>query len=73
MPVEDGIYYIGQPGSDRQYPIHFFEFAPGASRLLAKVEGPILAGLGVSPDRKTILFTKSATTGADLMLVENFQ
>jgi hypothetical protein len=29
-------------------------------------------GLAVSPDQKTILFTKSATSGADLMMIENF-
>jgi hypothetical protein len=30
-------------------------------------------GMSVSPDRKTILFSTSATPGADLMLIENFR
>jgi Tol biopolymer transport system component len=70
---EDGIYYLGVPGPDKQYPIRFYEFAAGASRLLTKVAGPVNIGLSVSPDRKTILFSKSATSGADLMMIENFR
>jgi serine/threonine protein kinase len=72
-PVEDGIYYIGQPGPDRKYPIQFYEFATGASCLLTRVEGPLDWGLSVSPDRKTILYSKSATTGSYLMMIENFR
>ena len=30
-------------------------------------------GLSVSPDRRTILFTKTVAFGADLMMIENFQ
>ena len=67
---EDWICYIGRLGADKQYPIQFHEFSTGASRLLAKVEGPLLQHLSVSPDRRTLLFTKSATSGSDLMLIE---
>jgi serine/threonine protein kinase len=72
-PVEDGIYYVGERGPDRQYPIQFYEFSTGVSRLLTKIEGPLEAGLSVSPDRRTFLFSKSAASGADLMLIENFR
>jgi len=70
---EDGIYYIGRLGADKQFPIQFHEFSTGASRLLAEVEGPLQQHLSVSPDRRTLIFTKSATRGADLMLLENFR
>ena len=70
---EDGIYYIGRSGADKQHPIQFYEFSTDASRLLTKVESPPLPDLNVSPDRKTILFSKSATRGSDLMLIENFR
>jgi hypothetical protein len=30
-------------------------------------------GLTVSPDRKTFLFSRSAVSGSDLMLIENFR
>jgi Tol biopolymer transport system component len=70
---EDGIYYIGQQQPDRRYPIRFYKFSTGASSLLATVEGPLQQGLSVSLDRKTILFSKSAVAGADLMMIENFR
>jgi serine/threonine protein kinase len=57
VPVEDGIFYLGDPGSDRQHPIQFYNFSTGTSRLLTKVKGPLGMGLSVSPDRNTILFT----------------
>jgi Tol biopolymer transport system component/tRNA A-37 threonylcarbamoyl transferase component Bud32 len=69
--VEDGLYYIGRAGNDRQYPLQFFQFSTGTSRLLTKIEGMLGLGLTVSPDRKTFLFVKSVTSGSDLMLIEN--
>jgi hypothetical protein len=71
--VEDGVYYIGRPGNDRQHPLQFFQFSTGTSRLLTKFDGTPHLGLTVSPDRKTLLFTNSATSGSDLMLIENFR
>jgi integrase len=70
---EDGIYYIGRPQPDRQHPIQFYKFSTNTSSLLTKVGGPLQQGLSVSPDRKTILFSKNASIGADLMLIENFR
>jgi hypothetical protein len=73
IPVNDGIYYIGLRSNAGTFPLQFFEFASGASRTLAMIDGEVDLGLTVSPDRKTILITKSATSGADLMMIENFQ
>jgi Tol biopolymer transport system component len=73
VPVEDGIYYIGRPAEDRKCPLQFFQFSSQASRLLTKIEGFVSLGLSVSPDRQTILFSKSLSTGANLMMIENFQ
>jgi Tol biopolymer transport system component/tRNA A-37 threonylcarbamoyl transferase component Bud32 len=73
VPAEDGIYYIGQRGDDARYPLQFFQFSNNRSRLLTAIEGQVELGLALSPDRKTILFSKSSTTGADLMMIENFQ
>jgi serine/threonine protein kinase len=70
---EDGIYYIGRSGAVTQYPIMFYDFSTGASRLLTQVGSLPLQGLSVSPDRNNILFCKSATSGADLMMIENFR
>ena len=71
--VEDGVYYIGRPGDDRQYPLQFIQFSTGTSRLLTKIGGTPGLGLTVSPDRKTFLFATSVTSGSDLMLIENFR
>jgi hypothetical protein len=53
--------------------LQFFEFSNNTSRLLAEIEGAVSYGLAVSPDRQTILFSKSASSGANLMMIENFQ
>jgi Tol biopolymer transport system component len=74
-PVAEGIYYIG-PSNGEYYPLEFFQFSSHSSRLLAKIGGYIGdtgMGLSVSPDRKTILFPKSASNDAHLMMIENFQ
>jgi hypothetical protein len=72
-PVVDGIYYIGRRSDAGYYPLEFFQFSSAASKLLAKIEGGLQIGLSVSPDRKTILFTKTVSVGADLMMIENFR
>ena len=72
VPVEDGIYYIGQRDAKGRFPIQFFQFSTERSRLLTNIDGDVFIGLSVSPDRKTILFSKSVTSGADLMMIENF-
>lgn len=71
--VEEGIYFIGRRGPDNLFPVQFYEFATGKSRLLFKTQGPIQQGLSVSKDRKTILFSRSADAGSDLMLVDHFR
>jgi hypothetical protein len=69
---EDGIYYCGR--SERfKIPLLFHQFSSGTSRLISTLEERLFSGLTVSPDRKTILYTRSATYGADLMLIENFR
>jgi hypothetical protein len=75
--VADGIYYIGHRSDEGYYPLEFFQFSSAASRLLTKIESnsavDTVGGLSVSPDRKTILFSRSVSAGADLMMIENFQ
>jgi Tol biopolymer transport system component len=73
VPFENGIYYIGRRDADNLNPIQFYEFSTGASRVIVKIEGPLHIGLSVSPDGKTFLFSKSVTSGADLMMIENFR
>ena len=60
-------------GAVRYYPLELFQFSSNSSRLLAKIGGYVGMGLSVSPDQKTILFTKSVSNDAHLMMIENFQ
>jgi Tol biopolymer transport system component len=73
VPVDDGIYYIGRRSDNGQYPLQFFRFSSQTSEVLTNVDGSIYIGLSVSPDRMAILFTKTVKSGANLMMIENFQ
>ena len=68
-----GIYYFPQGREGKLFSVKFYEFSTGASRLITQFEGKSAMGLSVSPDRKTVLFTKSVTSGSDLILIENFR
>ena len=55
-------------------PLFLRDPATGDGRLLGKLDRAQEAGLTVSPDGKTILFTKVADNeGSDLMMIENFR
>jgi Tol biopolymer transport system component len=72
FPVDDGIYYIGRRSDNGQSPLQFFQFSSQTSRLLTNIDGVIGLGLSVSPDRTAILFSKTAKSGDNLMMIENF-
>ena len=73
VPTEDGIYYIGRRAPNKQAPLRFFQFSSNTSRTLTNIDGGIALGLSVSPDRKSILFTKTVSAGSNLMMIDNFQ
>ena len=61
FPAEDGIYYIGQSEERiRNGLSNSFNFSSRTSRVLAKIDGFLSMGLSVSPDRQTLLFSRSA-------------
>jgi serine/threonine protein kinase len=67
----DGIYYRQRLPAESI--LQFFDFATSRSRIITRNLGPILPGLTVSPDRRTILYTRVDSTDADLMMVEDFK
>jgi hypothetical protein len=67
-----GICYLTRDWQ-RNHEIRFYDFATGQSRVIGALEARLSIGLSVSPDRKTFLFTGSATSGSDLVLIENFR
>jgi serine/threonine protein kinase len=72
-PMAEGIYYLGKITPEGHYPVELFEFSTGSNRLIGQIDGQVTVGFSVSPDRKSFLFCKSAQTGSDLMMIENFQ
>jgi Tol biopolymer transport system component len=69
--AEKGIYYIDRLGGESR--LQYLNFATGKATTIARNLGEIGAGLTVSPDGRTILFTRVDSSGDDLMLVENFR
>ena len=72
FPVSGGIYYIGRITDEGFYPLEFYQFSTKTSRLLEKVSGQVDQGLSVSPDGKSVIFSRSVHTGSDLMMIENY-
>jgi Tol biopolymer transport system component len=69
--VNEGIYFVPEPGADRKSSIQFLTFATGKVKTVAPILGPS-RGLSVSPDGRSLLFSQIDEAGTDLMLVENF-
>jgi serine/threonine protein kinase/Tol biopolymer transport system component len=67
------IYYC--PCSTRpDTPLHAINPSTGHDRFVGTLEsGNVYWGISVSPDGKTILYDRRVSTGADLMLIENFK
>ena len=71
-----GIYYAGcEPRSDP--PVYLLNPATGKQRLLGQLEKLTqtipMATLGVSPDGTRVLYTRNASEGKDLMMIDNFR
>jgi eukaryotic-like serine/threonine-protein kinase len=69
--AEKGIYYAEQPAGQTR--LMFYDFATGRSTTIAGNLGQIEFTPGVSPDGRTILYSRVDSTVDDLMLVENFR
>jgi Tol biopolymer transport system component len=71
--VDNGIYFVPEPGTDGKYSIQFLNQATERTETVARIQGPTDRGLSVSPDRRYLLYTQLDGAGSDLMLVENFR
>jgi Tol biopolymer transport system component len=69
--VNEGIYFIPAPGAGGKSSIQFLSFATAKVKTVAPISRPG-EGLSVSPDGRSLLFTRHDEGGSDLMLVENF-
>ena len=66
----DGIYYFS---CEEEPALHLFDPTSGRDRILGKLEKDANIFLTVSPDGKTILYTRMVSEETDLMLIENFR
>jgi Tol biopolymer transport system component len=73
FPVNDGIYFIPEPGVDRKSSNQFLSFATGTVKTVASISGSPDEGLSVSPDGRSLLFSQNDEVRCDLMLVETFR
>jgi Tol biopolymer transport system component len=69
----EGIYYISTRQSDDRYELCILDPLTLQKRVLSRLEGPIIQGFSVSPDLKTILYTRQKDPQSDLKLIENFR
>jgi hypothetical protein len=72
-PVNDGIYFIPEPGADGKHSIQFLSFAAGKVKTVVPIPGQLSAGFSVSLDGRSLLYAQFDEVGSDLMLVENFR
>ena len=77
---DTGIYYIPCPdvsAPSGTTPLRMLDPRTGKDREVGTLEqyhlGLITAEFAVSPDGKTILYTRTVSSGADLMMIENFR
>ncbi len=69
-----GVYY--SPCSKGESTVRLLDLATGEDRPIAALVDPDYAdpaGLSISPDGTTILYTRHIRAGSDLMLIENFR
>jgi Tol biopolymer transport system component len=71
--VNDGIYFIPEPGADGKSSIQFLSFTTRKVKTVASISRRPSEGLSVSPDGRFILFSQVDEASSDLMLVENFR
>ena len=57
----------------RTVEIRSLELATGRQHPILPIAGSIFPGLSVSPDRKSFIYSWSAVSGTDRMLLENFK
>ena len=71
--AKGGIYYIKPCQKGPSGELHCIQPETSRDRFISVLEGNFGMGLTVSPDGKTVLYSRSVYANADLMLLENFR
>jgi hypothetical protein len=66
-----GVYFVQETGGTSD--LRFLQFGSGNVRTIASLGRLVSLGLTISPDERSILFSRTEFEGSDLMLVENFR
>jgi serine/threonine protein kinase/sugar lactone lactonase YvrE len=69
--LDTGIYYVERTAGENR--LQYFDLATRKTTTIAGNLGNVDVGLTVSPDGRTILFSRVDSSVNDLMLVENFR
>ena len=69
----DGIYFVNHGSKDDKASIQLYEFASSRKIPIFTLERTPSAGLSISPDEKSILFTQEKLSESRLVLVKNFR
>lgn len=72
-PAAAGVFFVQPLAPDGTSSISYLDLASGAIKEVLKLDKPADLGLALSPDGRSLLFTKIDYAGTDLMLVENFR
>ena len=67
-----GIYAVGIQGPEA-YPILFYPFNGGPSRVITTLNRPVANFPGVSPDDRYLLYSIADDPVDEIMLVDNFR
>ena len=68
-----GIYLLAVRGASSFAQVEFFDFATGRATVLHTLDRPHWFGFAVSPDERSILFSKVDSRNGDLIVVENLR
>jgi hypothetical protein len=74
-----GIYYVpcADPTGDPDPVVRVLDPVTGTDREIGRLEkyqyNNLPAGFAVSPDGRVILYSRAVSSGADLMMIENFR
>ena len=72
--TQDGIYFFDPPKRESKPAIKFLAFATGKITVIAVEDTPVPSlGLTVSPDSRSILFTRLVPGESRIMLMKNFR
>jgi Tol biopolymer transport system component/DNA-binding winged helix-turn-helix (wHTH) protein len=68
----DQVYYLGPTEADGKAPLLRRDLVTSEKKRLARVEGPILGGLAVTPDGRFAFYPRPGPPSADLVMIEGW-